>query len=167
MRFIHSCLRSSPYSTPPVPPIFALAPCPGPLTTPENSSRQLCESGGHKARMPEGGARHRPHLCNDPSGTAYEEHHGIYTFPTIPMSSKGTAIESVAIIAATGTAASTAVGVTALARGESRGAPGVSKALSRLGQSVGGGMLTGVAVATGTGALAGLVLYQGIQVGRS
>ena len=28
MRFIHSCLRSSPYSTPPVPPTFALAPCP-------------------------------------------------------------------------------------------------------------------------------------------
>ena len=88
--------------------------------------------------MPVSGARHRPRLCNDPSGTAYEEHHGIYTFPTISMSSKGTAIESVAIIAATGTAASTAVGVTALARGESRGAPGVSKALSRLGQSVGG-----------------------------
>ena len=83
------------------------------------------------------------------------------------MSSKDTAIESVAIIAATGTAASTAVGVTALARGESRGAPGVSKAPSRLGQSVRGGMLTGVAVAAGTGALAGLVLYQGIQVGRS
>ena len=68
MRFIHSCLRSSPYSTPPVPPTFALAPCPGPLTTLENSSRQLCESGGHKARMPVGGARHRPRLCNDPSG---------------------------------------------------------------------------------------------------
>ena len=84
------------------------------------------------------------------------------------MSSKDTAIESVAIIAATGTAASsTAVGVTALARGESRGAPGMSKALSRLGRSVGGGMLTDVAVAAGTGALAGLVLYQGIQVGRS
>ena len=100
MRFIHSCLWSSPYSTPPVPPTFALAPCPGPLTTPENSSRQLCESGGHKARMPVSGARHRPRLCNDPSGTAYEEHHGIYTFPTIPMSGKDTFIESVAIIAA-------------------------------------------------------------------
>ena len=106
MRFIHSCLRSSPYSTPPVPPTFALAPCPGPLTTPENSSRQLCESGGHKARVPVDGARHGPGLCNDPSGTAHEEHHGIYTFPTVPMSSKDTAIESVAIIAATGTAAS-------------------------------------------------------------
>ena len=83
------------------------------------------------------------------------------------MSGKDTAIKSVAIIATTGTAASTAVGVTALARGESRGAPGMSKALSRLGRSVGGGMLTGVAVAAGTCALAGLVLYQGIQVGRS
>ena len=37
------------------------------------------------------------------------------------MSGKDTVIESVAIIAATGTAASTAVGVTALARGESAG----------------------------------------------
>ena len=83
------------------------------------------------------------------------------------MSSKDTAIESIAIIAAAGTAASTAVGVTALARGDSRGAPGVSKALSRLGKSVGGGMLTGVAVAAGTGALAGLTLYRGIQAGTT
>jgi len=83
------------------------------------------------------------------------------------MSSKETAVESIAIIAATGTAASTAVGVTALARGDSRGAPGMSKALSRLGKSVGGGMLTGVAVAAGTGALAGLALYRGIQAGST
>lgn len=113
--------------------------------------------------MPGDGAGHEPGLYNDPAGTAYEEHHGIYTFLTIPMSNKDTAIESVAIIAATGTAASTAAGVTALARGESRGAPGMSKALSRLGTSVGGGMLTGVAVAAGTGALASLALYRGIQ----
>lgn len=83
------------------------------------------------------------------------------------MSSKDTTVESIAIIAATGTAASTAVGVTALARGESQGAPGVSRALSRLGKPVGGGMLTGIAVAAGTGALAGLALYRGIQAGQS
>lgn len=82
------------------------------------------------------------------------------------MTNKGTAVESVAIVAATGTAAFTAAGVTALARGDSRGAPGVSRALSRLGKPVGGGMLTGVAVAAGTGALAGLALYRGIQAGR-
>jgi hypothetical protein len=83
------------------------------------------------------------------------------------MSSKDTAVESIALVAAASTAASTAVGVTALARGESRGAPGVSRALSRLGKPVGGGMLTGIAVAAGTGALAGLALYRGIQAGQS
>jgi hypothetical protein len=83
------------------------------------------------------------------------------------MSTKDTTVESIAIVAAAGTAASTAVGITALARGDSRGAPGVSKALSRLGKSVGGGMLTGVAVAAGTGALAGLALYRGVQAGAT
>ncbi len=82
------------------------------------------------------------------------------------MSSKEAAVESVAILAAAGTAASTAAGITALARGDSRGAPGMSKALSRLGKSVGGSMLTGVAVAAGTGAIAGLALYRGIQASR-
>ncbi|MFB6278757.1 MAG: hypothetical protein ABEK75_04585 [Salinibacter sp.] len=80
---------------------------------------------------------------------------------------KGTAVESIAVIAAAGTAASAATGITVLARGTSRGAPGISKALSRLGSSVGGGMLAGVAVAAGTGALTGLALYRGIQAGRS
>lgn len=83
------------------------------------------------------------------------------------MSAKHNAIESIAIIAATGTAASTAVGITALARGQTRGAPGVSKSLSKLGKSFGGGMLTGVAVAAGTGALAGLTLYRGYLTTRS
>lgn len=82
------------------------------------------------------------------------------------MTNQGAAIESTAIFVAAGTAATTAAGVTALARGDSRGAPGVSKALSRLGKSVGGGMLTGVAVAAGTGAVVGLALYRGIQAGR-
>ncbi len=87
--------------------------------------------------------------------------------PTLHMSKKGTAVESLAVIAAAGTAAFAAAGVTALARGKSRGAPGISKALSRLGKPVGGGMLTGVAVTAGTGALAGLALYRGVQTGRS
>ncbi len=82
------------------------------------------------------------------------------------MDTDATAFESATIVAAAGTAATTAAGVTALARGDSRGAPGVSKALSRLGRSVGGGMLTGVAVAAGTGAVVGLALYRGIQAGR-
>jgi hypothetical protein len=79
------------------------------------------------------------------------------------MSTKETAIESIAILAATGAAASTAAGVTALARGQTRGAPGVTKSLSTLGKTVGGGMLTGVAVAAGSGALVGLSLYRGIN----
>lgn len=83
------------------------------------------------------------------------------------MIGKHTAVESIAIISATGAAASTAAGVTALARGGTRGAPGVSKSLSKLGRSFGGGMLTGVAVAAGTGALVGLALYQGISTFRS
>jgi hypothetical protein len=78
------------------------------------------------------------------------------------MSTKETALESIAILAATGAAASTAAGVTALARGQTRGAPGVTKSLSTLGKSVGGGMLTGVAVAASSGALVGLSLYRGI-----
>lgn len=79
------------------------------------------------------------------------------------MSTKETAVQSIAILAATGAAASTAAGVTAVARGQTRGAPGVTKSLSRLGKSVGGGMLTGVAVAAGSGALVGLGLYRGIS----
>lgn len=81
----------------------------------------------------------------------------------IQMSTKRTAIESLTILAATGVAASTAAGVTALARGQTRGAPGVTKSLSTLGKTVGGGMLTGVAVAAGSGALVGLTLYRGIN----
>lgn len=83
------------------------------------------------------------------------------------MSAKHTAVESIAIITATGAAASTAVGITAVARGETRGAPGVSKSLSRLGKSFGGGMLTGVAVAAGAGALVGLATYRGFSVFQS
>lgn len=79
------------------------------------------------------------------------------------MSAQRTAVESLALLSAVGAAASTAAGVTAIARGQTRGAPGVTKSLSTLGKSVGGGMLTGVAVAAGGGALVGLTLYRGIH----
>jgi hypothetical protein len=79
------------------------------------------------------------------------------------MSTSRTATESIALLAGVGAAATTAAGITALARGQTRGAPGVSKSLSTLGKSVGGGMLTGVAVASGSGALVGLTLYRGIR----
>ncbi len=79
------------------------------------------------------------------------------------MSTKDTAIESIVLLASTGAAASTATGIAAIARGQTRGAPGITKSLSTLGKSVGGGMLTGVAVAAGSGALVGLTLYRGLQ----
>jgi hypothetical protein len=76
---------------------------------------------------------------------------------------KRTVIETLAILSATGAAASTAAGIVALARGETRGAPGITRALARLGKSVGGSMLTGVALAAGTGALTGLTLYASLR----
>lgn len=79
------------------------------------------------------------------------------------MSASRTALESLALLGAVGAAASTATGITAIARGQTRGAPGVTKSLSTLGKSVGGGMLTGVAVAAGSGALVGLTLYKGVH----
>ena len=79
------------------------------------------------------------------------------------MMKKRTALEIIAITTATGAAASTAAGIVALARGETRGAPGISRALSRLGKSVGGSMLTGVALASGSGALTGLLLYTSLR----
>ena len=80
----------------------------------------------------------------------------------ILMNEKETAVESLAILFAAGTAATTAAGITALARGQTRGAPGITKSLSTLGKFVGGGMLTGVAAAAGSGALVGLGLYRGV-----
>ena len=81
----------------------------------------------------------------------------------IETSVQETAIASVAVVTATGAAASTAAGITALARGPSRGAPGITKSLATLGKAVGGGMLTGVAVAAGSGALVGLALYRSVH----
>lgn len=79
------------------------------------------------------------------------------------MSVSRTATESIALLTAVGAAATTAAGITALARGQTRGAPGISKSLSTLGKSVGGGMLSGVALASGSGALVGITLYRGIR----
>jgi len=79
------------------------------------------------------------------------------------MPNKRTALESLSFLSAVGVAATTAAGITALARGQTHGAPGVTKSLSTLGKSVGGGMLTGVAVAAGSGALVGLTLYRSVH----
>lgn len=85
-----------------------------------------------------------------------------HAFALLPMS-KRPLVESVAVVTATTAAAATATGVVALARGDTRGAPGVTKALARIGRTVGGSMLTGIALASGAGALTGLALYAGIR----
>lgn len=72
-------------------------------------------------------------------------------------------IESAAVVAAIGASAGTAAGLVRLTQGQRSGAPGVTSALSRMGRRVGGGMITGVALAAGSGALAGMVLYQGLK----
>lgn len=72
-------------------------------------------------------------------------------------------IQTVAVLASVATAAGVAAGTVAAGRGETRGAPGVSRSLSRLGRPVGGGMITGVAVSAGSAALVGLAVYAGIS----
>ncbi len=77
--------------------------------------------------------------------------------------SKRTLVEGVAVTAAVVGTAGTAAGLTLWARGDTRGAPGVTRALSRLGKLTQGGMVEGVALAAGTGAVVGLTLYRGIR----
>lgn len=72
-------------------------------------------------------------------------------------------IDSLVAASAVAAAAGTAAGVTLLARGDMRGAPGVSRALSRMGKTVGGSMITGVALAAGSGAIVGLTLYRSLD----
>ena len=79
------------------------------------------------------------------------------------MTNKEAIIESSAFVAAIAAAAGTTVGAMALARGETPGAPGVTKALARLGHSVGGSMLTGVALLGGCAALVAIGVYQGLR----
>ncbi|MDX1547915.1 MAG: hypothetical protein R3247_13050 [Rhodothermales bacterium] len=79
------------------------------------------------------------------------------------MTQKEMVLESTAFVAAVAVAAGTAAGTVALARGETPGAPGISKALSRLGHAVGGSMLSGVAFIGATSALVSLAVYQGLR----
>lgn len=72
-------------------------------------------------------------------------------------------IEGTAVLLAAAAAAGAAAGTVAAARGSTAGAPGISRALSRLGRPAGGGMLTGVAVAAGSAALVSLLVYHGIR----
>ena len=77
--------------------------------------------------------------------------------------SKRTLVEGIALTAAIAGTAGTAAGLTLVARGNTRGAPGVSRALARIGKIAGGSMIEGVALAAGTGAVVGLTLYHGVR----
>lgn len=79
------------------------------------------------------------------------------------LMSKRALVEGVAVAAAVVGTAGTAAGLTLWARGDVRGAPGMSRALSRLGKLTSGGMIGGLALAAGTGALVGITLYRGVQ----
>ena len=67
-----------------------------------------------------------------------------------------------ALIAGVAAGVGAGVGLVSAARGDVGGAPGISRALSRIGRYAGGGMLAGVGVLAGTSALAGLIVYQGL-----
>ncbi len=77
--------------------------------------------------------------------------------------SKRAWVEGVAATAAVAGTAGTAASLTLWARGDVRGAPGVTRALSRLGKLANGGMIEGIALAAGTGAVVGLTLYHGVR----
>lgn len=72
-------------------------------------------------------------------------------------------VEGIALTTAIAATAGTAAGLTLMARGDARGAPGVTRALSRLGKITGGGMVEGIALAAGTGAVVGLTLYSSVR----
>lgn len=63
-----------------------------------------------------------------------------------------------------GVAAGSAVGIGLVetARGSVGGAPGISRALSRIGRLVGGGMLAGIGVVAASASLSGLIVYTGL-----
>ena len=79
------------------------------------------------------------------------------------MSAKSALIEGTAIVSALAASAGAATGAVLSASGDVKGAPGVSRSLSRLGKVFGGGMITGVAVIAGTATLLGIAVYQSLR----
>ena len=75
---------------------------------------------------------------------------------------KDTLLQGAAICTAAATGAGVATGALITARGETTGAPGITKGFARIGRLAGGSMLTGVALVGGGAALAGLALYKSI-----
>lgn len=78
------------------------------------------------------------------------------------MNRKGL-VEGVALLTAVAAGAGVAAGVVSIARGETTGAPGITRGLSRLGHLVGGSMLAGVSLAGGSAALVGVAVYQNLR----
>lgn len=79
------------------------------------------------------------------------------------MSGRYALIESTAILSAVAASAGAAAGAVLATTGDVNGAPGISKALSRLGRFAGGGMVRGIAVTAGAAALVGLAVYEGVR----
>lgn len=79
------------------------------------------------------------------------------------MQQKAVLVESTAILAALAASAGTAAGAVLAASGDAVGAPGISKALARMGRPAGGGMISGIAVAGAAAALVGLAVYQSVR----
>jgi hypothetical protein len=79
------------------------------------------------------------------------------------MDNKEIIIDSTALVTAVAAAAGAAAGAVALARGETTGAPGITKGLARLGRAVGGSMLTGVALVGACSALIAVATFQGLR----
>lgn len=77
---------------------------------------------------------------------------------------KQTAISTTALTSALAAGAGTATAIIIVAQGDTTGAPGFSKALSRLGKAMGGTMQTGVAVIGASAALSGILVYQTIRL---
>lgn len=71
-------------------------------------------------------------------------------------------VAGTAVISAVAAGAGVGMGVVAVARGEIGGAPGISRALARIGRTVGGGMLAGVGVIAAAATLGGLIVYTGL-----
>ncbi len=79
------------------------------------------------------------------------------------MDTRAALLEGTAIVTAVAAAAGASAGIVSLARGETTGAPGISKALARIGRSVGGSMLTGVAVVGAFAAIVGIAVSEGLR----
>lgn len=73
-------------------------------------------------------------------------------------------VESAAVVAAVASGAYTAQAIVTVAQGETSGAPGLTRALSRVGKIAGGGMMNGVAIIGASAAFTGLTVYKTISL---